>query len=279
MNRDFVDLSQSEVLVSIPYTIETGFPECQPYVPRHSVGGIGSANRFEKYHDYEDDDYPRLSDFLDTLTFVDGKYPSYCSSSVDDMNYYFVSYMREFASDPLDYTLRFVISQMMAQHYDAFGATPQEYQHNIVIGTPYYNFIFYKIAWLVALDRIPLELIDECVGKLDLGSLSQEKRFVNEFDHIFRARFVFDVADGCFDVSHLPNYQDERIEGPVFHCSEGDYRKYWKPYIMFLSNFSLILAANLATNIFGQCAFTLGWEHSQYSIDLPREEWPHPARG
>lgn len=264
-------------LISIPYTIEPGYQACNQFLPRRNAGGIGVINQLDKFHDYEDADYPGLSEFLDELTYVDGEYPSYFTLSKDDMNHYFVRYMRNFASDKMDFTFQMLVSDAMINHYNAYDEMGgDQYYPNIVIGSDYYNFIFYKIATMVALDIFPHDLLQTCFQDLGPSKLTEEKRFVNEFDHFKRCTFLFDRPDGSFHAVSRANGIDERIYGPIYHCSEKDYEKYFKPYILFLSNFSLILGANLATNIFGQCTFTLGWERGQFSTDLPRDKWPHP---
>ena len=264
-------------LISIPYTIEPGYLACNRFLPRRSMGGIGVINQLDKFHDYEDADYPGLSDFLDALTYVDGEYPSYFTLSKDEMNHYFVRYMRNFASDEMDYTFLALITSAMVDHYNAYDEIGgDQYFPNIVIGSDYYNFIFYKIATLVAFDIFPYDLLQTCFRDFGPSKLTKEKRFINEFDHFKRCTFVFDCPEGNFHAVSRANDIGERKYGPIYHCSENDYKKFFKPYIHFLSNFSLILGANLATNIFGQCAFTLGWEKGQSSIDLPRDKWPHP---
>lgn len=55
-------------------TIELGYQICYQFLPGKGAGGAGAMNQPHKFHDYESVDYSGLSDFLDALTFVDGRW-------------------------------------------------------------------------------------------------------------------------------------------------------------------------------------------------------------
>lgn len=56
-------------------------------------------------------------------------------------------------------------------------------------------------------------------------------------------------------------------EGPAFYCSLHDYENFIRPYILFLSNWSLLLGVYLSMRVFGQCAFVVCWETTN-GVDL-----------
>ena len=228
-----------------------------------------------KLHDYEDDaEYPGLSNFLDTLSFVDGTYPSYYTTSPREMDVYFRGYISRFFPYKDSTSFEYIMAETLEQHLSTFD--PYSDGSNIVMGRDFYNSIFYRLSFMMALELIPHELITKCMIDLGPSSLPKEKRFVNEFDHFEKCTFIFDYPDGCFHAEDCyANAIDERLYGPIYHCSKRDYENYWKPYVLFLSNFSLILGVMMATDLFGECAFTIGWE-SDFHMDLPRERWPHP---
>lgn len=273
--------ANSEVvrMSSIPYTIQSGFHGWGSVMPYGTAGGISALNQVEKLHDYEKySDYPGLSEFLDKLTFVDGDYPGYYTTSADTMNFLFLNYITRFSPNKENWSFQSLISDSLIMHIQEYGPDINNYQDDIILGSEYFNFIFYKLAWMVAINAIPEDLIDTIIRDCGPTQLEDYKRFVNEFDHFSKCTFVFDLPDGQFHAEHRANGVEERAKGPIYHCSKGDFEKYLRPYTLFLSNFTLILAVTLAANIFGQCAFTIGWEDSVFPTDLPRECWPHPRR-
>ena len=266
-----------EAMVSIPYTVEPGFHACNRYLSGRQVGGIGALNQVDKLHDYEGyEEYPGLSEFLDLLTYVDGEYPSYYVTSAEDVNYYFVSYIMRFLE--ITGSISCVSLFVDAFRNNVAAYDPRQFGYHIVMGEPFFNFVFYQLSYMMALELLDRGRMEACLEDLGPSNLTGKQRLVNEFDHFKRCAFVFDAPDGSFRSEHRESAVEERLYGPVYHCSEHDFNRYWKPYVLFLSNFSIILAVALAVNLFGECTFTLGWEYGRFARDLPRERWPHPRK-
>jgi len=217
---------ESVAMVSIPYTIEPGFHACNSLLSGRVVGGIGVVNQINKFHDYESyDEYPGLSDFLDTLTFVDGEYPSYCTTSAYDVNLYFNQYINRFIQSKDSNFLQYLMVLSFKQHVEVHR--PYEHGTNIIIGQPYYNFLFYKLSYMMAIEIVGQERIDACLADLGPSQLSGEKRFVNEFDHFKRCTFIFDLPDKCFHAEDgYANAVEERMHGPIYHCSKNDFEEH-----------------------------------------------------
>ena len=82
------------------------------------------------------------------------------------------------------------------------------------------------------------------------------KVFVNEFDSDC---FEFEMSRSNNSVQLA---QQQKLIGMHWYikCSERDYQKSFKPYILFFSNWTLLLLCLLAGEKFGQCAFGIYWE-------------------
>lgn len=250
------------LLSSWRYTVEPGVDECRAILnPGTNGGGIGSLNAIgTKYYDfYRGENVPgSLRHFLNTLAPVEDDVTYYCSTSYYAIKNYVTDYLARFvpASDARK-IVTWIEQYSQSNKHDAEAAF---LKRTIAVGTKFFNTIFYETSWEIAKKLFPEPLLVNCCKFLMSYRESQlpaYKLFVNEFDSDC---FAFDMFmdDNCASLDYRPT----KTIGTPWHilCSERDYEKSFEPYILFLSNWTLLLLCLLAGEKFGQCAFGIYWE-------------------
>lgn len=308
-------IAQRVYLVSVPYTVEPGDPECSSLFRwttgrpkrRISSGGIGRYRKHENLYYYKTKaaGYPDLIDFLSLFTTVEGNYANYYSDNIDEIERYFVSYLEFFTSSNCsDYIP--LISEYMVDNRDKFDT--KYFGENIVLDTAYFDYIFYKCAWRVARNLFSESLLCDIAKKINAEYLLTSgvnpkscrkdpdgQAFINIFIDLERTSFSIRKSGTFHYIKELTKYDEDpnkfwiddvngilsgdkdrdEILKHEIICNIDDYSNSLKPFAFFLSNFSLILASYMALKRYGQCHFTLGWEVPYTHDDLSRDKWPH----
>ena len=278
----------SKVLLGSAYKMEPGYDECARYLLRPLCGGIGVLSGMAEFYDYHAEGSPSLQnafcespssaaygpflgDFLAMMDYVDEDVRFFCMTDR--------SRMREYINSYLEDLLRGVyvdeIWQMIGAHLARHTCSESGYRQNIVVGTPYFNDLFYSTSWKAAQALFSPDAISslQSLFKFIRGYnpvVPAHKAFVFYFDGGQNLRFFFDARDGqCrMDDTLFMVSKD-------FHCSENEYKQSFEKYVLFLSNWSLILACWMSMHEFGQCAFGLYWETGVMALcqRMRREEW------
>ena len=256
--------AKSERRDSWRYTVEPGVDECRSKLnPGTNGGGIGSLDSMgTKYYDfYQGADRPgSLIHFLSTLTTVEDDVTYYCATSYNAIK----SYVTSFLSTYIPASKARLIVERCEQHSRTHSHDEEAFflRRTIAVGTRFFNEIFYETAWEVAQELFPSPLLMKCTGQLEnkywgYSQLPGWKLFVNEFDS---DSYEFELSKANNEVC-IPNERRKFIGTPWhIECSERDFEKSFKPYIYFLSNWTLMLLFLLAGEKFGQCAFGVYWE-------------------
>lgn len=263
----------SRVLLGDIYTVEPGYDECAKYLSRPLRGGIGAlsptATKYYDYHGFMTSldnrnlsspdkavSGPFLRDFISMMNYVDEDVRFYCVTSRGKVRNYVRNYLDYFlTSDQAAKVWQMIISYVQQHNHLESG-----YRENIVIGTPYFNDLFYETGWLVARCLFSSSAIESLQQSFQGirgydPFFPEHKVFVNYFDGGPMLRFFFDSQDDrCWMDNTLFFVSKD------FHCSERDFNRSFQPYILFLSNWTLLLACYLCMHAFGQCAFGLYWE-------------------
>ncbi|WP_308622538.1 hypothetical protein [uncultured Enorma sp.] len=270
------------------YTVEPGYDECAKYLSILSRGGIGALSPLgTKYYDYDGfmpsldnisssspDEVvfgPSLRDFLLMMDYVDEDVRFYCTTSRGKVYDYVRSYLNHFLTSEQAAEVWQKIHSYMNRH----SHLESGYRANIVIGTPYFNNLFYETSWLVAQFLFSPALIESLQSSfINIRgfdpSFPSYKDFVNKFDGGETLQFFFDAPDNkCWMDDTL------FIVSKDFHCSEKDFIKSLRPYVQFLSNWTLLLACILCMHAFGQCAFGIYWETGGTALvqKMQKEAW------
>lgn len=244
------------VLVGDMFTVEPGQEECSKFLNSSIVGGIGAQTLDVKYYDYEDFEATpgSVREFVNIMTFVDDDVRYYCTTSASEIAQYLRYYLELFLSDAEAYRVNRIIDRYAAEH----NHFDSGFRNNIVVGTPFFNDIFYASSWEVASSLFSFEEIhslQKSMRRIRSSNLPIQKYFVNVFDGACRFVFEFnELNDECALMSM------DFWEGTTFSCPRRSFEASLKPYIYFLSNWTLVLASYLCAIIFGQCAFGLYWE-------------------
>ena len=253
--------AKTERLDSWRYTVEPGVDECRSKLnPGNNGGGIGSLDSMgTKYYDfYQMKDEPgSLRHFLNTLVPVEDDVTYYCARSYGAIKSYVTNYLSLFvsSSDAKEIVDRIEWHSKTHRH-DAEAAF---LYRTIAVGTQFFNEILYDTSWTMAQKLFPAPLLSNCTDFLARNRTSQLptwKVFVNEFDSDC---FEFEMSRSNNSVQLA---QQQKLIGMPWYikCSERDYQKSFKPYILFFSNWTLLLLCLLAGEKFGQCAFGIYWE-------------------
>lgn len=277
-----------ETMIADVYTVEPGYQECDRYLRRGIGGGIGALEPIlTKYYSFtrlytsevnenvsspsQAQFGPNLGDFLCLMDYVDEDVRFYCTTSKSKVRDYVRAYLEYYLTPGQADEIKWIINSYLKQH----NHFESGYKENIVIGTPFFNDLFYATAWKVA----------ECFfAQGEIDSLSQSflripgnrpgrpryRQFVSYLDSCREAYFQFDVfGDQC--------YLDKNVTvvSKVFHCSRDQYERSFRPYILFLSNWTLVLATYLCMRSFGQCAFGIYWETGGLALsqEMQRRNW------
>jgi len=244
------------VLVGDVFTVEPGQEECSKFLKSNIIGGIGAQTLDVKYYDYEDFEATpgSVREFVDAMTFVDDDVRYYCTTAASEIAEYLRYYLELFLSDSEAFRVHHIIDRYTWKH----NHFDSGFRNNIVVGTPFFNDIFYTSSWAVASSLFSLEEIhslQESMRRIRSSNLSIQKYFVNVFDGARKFEFEFnETSNECALVSI------DFWEGTTFSCPKHSFEASLKPYIYFLSNWTLVLASYLCAITFGQCAFGLYWE-------------------
>lgn len=270
------------------YTVEPGYDECAKYLSKPLRGGIGALSPTgTKYYDYHGSMSslgnrnltspdkavfgPFLRDFISMMDYVDEDVRFYCVTSRGRVRDYLRSYLDHFLTSDQAAKVWQMINSYMQQH----NHLESGYRENIVIGTPYFNDLFYATSWLVA----------RCLfSPLAIESLQKSFQIIRGYNPFSPGHQTFvNYFDGGLTLGFFFDAQDDRcwmddtlfIVSKDFHCSEKDFNKSFQPYILFLSNWTLLLACYLCMHAFGQCAFGLYWETGGMSIlqETQKQAW------
>lgn len=269
-----------KVLHGAVYTIEPGCTECAKYLSVLRGGGIGARTVTAKCYDYTSFSWtspeydllptsdamwrPHLRNLVSMMNYVDENVRFYCITDRHKVR----NYIRDYLDAFLTKAWANEIKQMINDYLTRRNHTESGYNANIVLGTPFYNDLFYSTSWKVAQALFDSSAIDSLLTSFRFirghnPKLPDFKTFVNRFDGGETIKFFFDVDDGqCrLDDTWFLISKD-------FHCSKNEYQKSLAPYILFLSNWTLLLACWLCMHEFGQCAFGLYWESGV--LELPQ---------
>ena len=225
-------------------------------------------NPSAKYHTFLDSNSSPLVDFLDTLSCVEGEYTSYFTKSENEVSEYVRGYLTEFLkASPCS---RETVNSLM-ERFEEFPMRcdyfeNEQYRESMVMGTDFFNDFLYASAFRVASKIIPYDLLSNCMVALGY-SPSVEQAFasggfrylVNLLSDCPKYRFYTDFPDFEFGAEVGAHWGTIRADGMALYCSAHDYENYIRPYILFLSNWWLLLGVYLAVRVFGQCTFTLIW--------------------
>lgn len=270
------------------YTVEPGYDECAKYLSKPPRGGIGALSPTgTKYYDYRGfmpsfDNHdlsspdkaafgPYLRDFISMMDYADEDVRFYCTTSWDKVRDYVRDYLNHFLTNDQSFEVRQMVNEYVRRH----SHLESGYRQNIVIGTPYFNDLFYSTAWCVAQSLFSPAAISSLQSSFKNIQgynplFPAHKAFVNYFDGGPVLRFYFDAWDDrCWMDNTL------FIVSKDFHCSERDFEKSFQPYILFLSNWTLLLACYLCMHAFDQCAFGLYWETGGMAAlqELQKQHW------
>jgi len=257
-------MANKKLLDSDRYTVEPGVDECRSKLnPGVNGGGIGSMDSTgTKYYDYYHGlDAPgSLQHFLNTLTTVEDDVTYYCATSYGAIKSYVTNYLSLFVSSG---KAKEIIDR--CEYYSRTHSHDEEaffLRRTIAVGTRFFNDIFYESAWAVAQELFPASLRSNLTNQLTtkymgVSQLPGWKIFVNTFDNDC---FEFEFTRSDNNV-RIPT-QLRKFPGTPWHyeCSEHDYANSFRPFIYFLSNWTLLLLCLLAGEKFGQCAFGIYWE-------------------
>lgn len=263
----FVGAEAPVVLRARPYTVEPGFPECGHILASHKGGGLGSARPLTRYFNFFDNDLSPLGDFLRIMQRAgsQGRHEAYCTSSLDEVDAYIGKYLGTFlnATPYGEHVIREIHEHLreFPMRQDYFRS--ESYRENMVMHSRFFQDFFYDSAHMVAAELVPDKLLDSCCSAfgLPVAPMAEDaEEFVERLSSNPKYRIYTDVPSGSFRAVFGANSMDDFVLGPAFHCSLHDYENYIRPYILFLSNWSLVLGVYLALRVFGQCAFVLCWE-------------------
>lgn len=277
----------SKVLSGDVYTFGPGRLECMKHPSETWGGGIGLRTSSAKCYDYTSFSKARLS--CDCLSASDAICMPHLRNFVSMMGYvdegvrfYYTTdrpRVRRYVRDYLDAFLTAAhaneIEDMIDDYLSWHGHAGSGYDMDIVVGTLFFNDLFYSTSWKAAQALFTEDAINSLLSSFPLirgdnPLLPYFKTFVNRFDGGETLRFVFDVDDGrCRLDDTLFVFSKD------FHCSENEYQRSLAPYTLFLSNWTVILACWMCMHEFGQCAFGLYWETGNLAIlqEGQREAW------
>lgn len=260
-------MTPSRVLLGEVYTVEPGYDECSRYLSRPLRGGIGALSPMAtKYYDYQGfmssfgdlGGYgsPSLRDFVDMMDYVDEDVRFYCTADKQKVRECIKAYLDGFLTSAQAQEIRQIINAYLSQH----SFVESGYKENIVVGTPFFNNLFYATSWRVAQDLFSPSAISSLQFSFQRlrgydPTYSPSKAFVNLLDGGPVMQFFFDVGDGQCRMDDTVF-----LVSKDFHCSDREYRRSFEPYVLFLSTWSLMLACWMCMHEFGQCAFGLYWE-------------------
>lgn len=276
---------KSKTVYADIYTVEPGYDECSRYLRPGVGGGIGAvAPKATKYYSYTgvrpsfqnfsiDDPGkatfgPLLGDFLSMMNYVDEDVRFYCTTSRENVTNYVRSYLECFFTSSQARGLESAMSNYLRKH----NVLESGYTQNVVLGTPFYNDIFYETSWMAAQSLFSGRNINSLqrsfmnIRGFD-SSFPAGKAFVNYFDGAQCLNFYFDAPNECCRMDDTLF-----IVSKDFHCSRHDFEQSVQPFILFLSNWSLVLACYLCMHSFGQCAFGIYWETGGLALLQERQK-------
>ena len=284
---DPVEAPEEEAVLArgLQYTVEPADVECKPYFKwdpgrrrRNEGGGIGQYLSQRSLFDYEAKGYPSLTEFLDHFVFVGPidkqedrnwaarqpgtkhyAYPSYFADDIEDIRSYVSQYVDSFAKGAGKEVLEAIDNYQGSFDSGYFGS-------NVVMFENYFERIFTSCSQIVAKRLFSESLMNSIHTSTDGG-------IVQCFERLYEQKIFFIERQ---DVFHIDEYSPYglRPKGCIV-CCKKDYFSSIKPYIVFLSNFRLVLASYIALKRYGQCHFSLCWQ-TETGADLSPEYWPHP---
>lgn len=278
-------------LQHLKYTVEPADEECWSCLnkdeyttwKRDISGGIGMYYQHIKMYDYGWSDYPALSDFLDQLVYVEptkelspeqrrnhfggnktGAYPSYYSNDIAAIRSFLVKYIEAFASG--------ASGDVLAAIENYHGSFDTRYfGRNIVLHERYFEGIFHRSSLIVANYLFEEPLLNSMISDIGKGD------FIDAFERLWRIELFFIDCPRLFHFDNYLSYGGIFKEEKCFVCSRMDYYSSIKPFVLFLSNFRLVLSTYMAISLYGQCHFSICWE-TDTGEDLTPEKWPHPNK-
>ncbi len=285
----FYEAPESTTTISAhQYTVEPGFPECGAKLSEYKGGGLGSNPPSVKYFDFVGNELCPLVDLLDVFECVGGKYASYCSDSVEDIEEYMAKYVATYAGSTGCRSsievggglLRFLQNLDVREQY----FSREQYRENMVMWTGYFNDVYKMTASMANemlgsgdsfVDRqffsdVVRVFMDYCLRTLGVAYPRPEDMDIQYYH--FLANFPkYRFTDNQRFYGELilgANHRDNLNMGPLIMCNEDLRDTYLVPLIMFLSNWSLLLGVYLSMRTFGQCAFSVCWE-TDWGTPLP----------
>lgn len=280
----FYEAPESTITISArQYTIEPGFPECRVKLDEYKGGGLGSNPPSVKYFDFVGNEFCPLIDLLDVFECVEGKYASYCSDSMEDIEEYLARYVATYAAstgcgsskEVADVLLRFLQNLDVREQY----FHREQYRENMVMWTGFFNDV-YKLTASMAnemlgsgdsfVDRqffgdVVRAFMDHCLRRLGVAYPKPEDMNIQYYHFLANFPKYRFTEEDCGVYGELilgANHYDNVGKGPLIVCNEDLRDTYLVPLIMFLSNWSLLLGVYLSMRTFGQCAFAVCWEGS-----------------
>lgn len=142
-------------------------------------------------------------------------------------------------------------------------------EHDVVIGNPFFNKLFYPTAVQVIKEIAPInytqKIYNAFVKNIEDHGFSihdytnRENILVTLFDECKEYVFHCTLEDGEFSVHENCNARDFRWSPGYrcYLCSESDYEKYIEKIIIFISNWSLVLSTYMSMCIFGSLGLTV----------------------
>lgn len=255
-----------KMLKSWRYTVEPGIDECREFLKYGTGGGgIGSLDGpVTKYYDYygNDDSFGSLRHFLNTLDTVKDDVIYYYSCSYGFIKDYVIRYLSLFVSESRAIEIANYCEQHSRTHQHDEEA--RFLRRTVAVGTRFFNEVFYESSWMVLEELFPLHLRQDCMNWIKRNRvypIPTWKKLIVELDS---DSFEFDTPLHCMNVTMA---QDQKTIGQPWRitCSSQAYEESFKPFILFVSNWTLLLLCLLAGEKFGQVAFGIYWETGPFA--------------
>ena len=241
------------------YTVEPGVTECRSLLRFPRGGGFGAKDPIgTKYYNYRgNNESVSLDALLDLMQHVDDDVRYYCTTNAASIEHFLWEYLNYYAGKGCADSVILRINGHLASRNHADSG----FSSNIVVGTAYFNDIFYETARAVADQMLSSAVVDACYSQYLRECAANPRYYSYPFD-----KWLVNLFDSNESVRQKPCLGNEigipsvRFGDLEISCPERVWESSIGPYVYFLSNWTLLLGVYLCVRVFGQCAFGIYWE-------------------